>query len=347
LVYYPGLNDTGGVNVEAAAVTTAGDFTPLTVTAPDTTGQFPNDMTIVNGKFVYVAMDDTGAVEGFSIDSGTGTLTPIAGSPFTPIAAEADNVVSDPQGRFLFVSGAFSSVISVFQIDATTGALTEAPGSPFGSFNLSFANSLTVDGTGQFLYVGQVFDIAPLDEFMIDQNNGALSEFASFDLGVAQLHADPTGKFLLGVKEIQSSFHSATDQHIYVFAIDPLTGAPSPVAGSPFATTSAPFDFTISPDGQFVYVVGDDLSENVTNLEGYQLDGTTGALTALSGSPFTSLPADFIQCKFEQGGEVMVCTSDFSQESHFTAVNADTSTGDLTPGAGLDILINFPFAITN
>jgi 6-phosphogluconolactonase (cycloisomerase 2 family) len=347
LVYYPGLNDTGGVNVEAAAVTTAGDFTPLTVTAPDTTGQFPNDMTIVNGKFVYVAMDDTGAVEGFSIDSGTGTLTPIAGSPFTPIAAEADNVVSDPQGRFLFVSGAFSSVISVFQIDATTGALTEAPGSPFGSFNLSFANSLTVDGTGQFLYVGQVFDIAPLDEFMIDQNNGALSEFASFDLGVAQLHADSSGKFLLGVKEPLFEFGAATDPHIYVFAIDPLTGAPSPVAGSPFATTSAPFDFTISPNGEFVYVMGNDPSTlEISPVEGYSIDGTSGALTALAGSPFATLPSDLVQCKFESTGETLVCTS--SSLINFSALTANTSTGDLSNTVpDLDNVFSFPFAVTN
>lgn len=347
LVYFPNLNSTGGLDIDGAVVTTAGDFTPLTVTPPDTTGQFPNDMTIVNGKFVYLAMNDTGAVEGFSIDPGTGALTPIPGSPFTPTAAEADNAVADPQGRFLFVSGAFSTFISVFQIDATTGALTEAPGSPFSSFNLGFANSLTVDGSGKFLYVGQVFDTIPLDEFLIDQNNGALSEFGTFDLGVAQLHADSTGKFLLGVKEIQSSFGNATDQHIYVFAIDSVTGAPAPVAGSPFTTTSAPFDFTISPDGQFVYVVGNDLSGIVTNLEGYQLDGTTGALTALSGSPFTSLPTDLIQCKFEPGGEVMVCASDFSQASRLSVLNANTSTGDLTDGADLDVLINFPFSITN
>jgi 6-phosphogluconolactonase (cycloisomerase 2 family) len=345
VVYFQNFN-TNGADIDGAVVTTSGQFTQLTVTPPNTAGTITDDMAIVGGKFLYVPFTDTNAVEAFSIDPGTGTLTPIPGSPFALTGGTADTVVADPQGRFLFVGSEFSGFISVFQIDATTGALTEAPGSPFTSFNLVFADSITVDGTGQFLYAGQLDSTIPLDAFFIDQNNGALSEIGAFDLGVAQLHADPSGKFLLGVKEIQDAFFSATDQHIYVFAIDALTGAPTPVAGSPFATTSAPFDFTISPNGQFVYVVGDDLGGNVTAIEGYQLDGTTGALTALSGSPFSSLPTDLVQCKFEPGGETMVCTG--SLWDHFSVLTANPSTGDLTNTVpDLSVPLSFPFTITD
>lgn len=346
LVYFQNFNTTGS-DIDGAVLTTSGQFTQLTVTPPNTTGQTTDDMTIVAGKFLYVPFFDTSAVEGFSIDHTTGALSPIPGSPFALTSGSADTAVADPQGRFLFVGSEISGLISVFQIDGTTGALAEAPGSPFSSFNLFFADSLTVDGTGNFLYAGQTDSTIPLDAFSIDQNNGALSEIGAFNLGVAQLHADPSGKFLLGVAEIQDFFGSASDQHIYVFSIDPLTGAPTPVAGSPFATTSAPFDFAISPNGEFVYVVGNDLSGNIAALEGYQLDTTTGALTALPGSPFTTLPTDLIQCKFEQGGGEMFCASDFTQTSRFSVLTTNPSTGAVTNTVPDLSVPSFPFAVTD
>ena len=346
LVYFPNVDSTGALDIDGAVLTTSGQFAQLTATPPNTTGQSTDDMTIVAGKFLYVPFADTNAVEGFSIDHTTGALSPIPGSPFALTTGTADTAVADPQGRFLFVGSEISGLISVFQIDATTGALTEAPGSPFSSFNLFFADSLTVDGTGNFLYAGQLLSSTPLDAFSIDQNNGALSEIGAFNLGVAQLHADPSGKFLMGVAEIQDQFTFASDQHIYVFAIDSVTGAPSPVAGSPFATTSAPFDFAISPNGEFVYVVGNDLSGNIAALEGYQLDTTTGALTALPGSPFTGLPTDLIQCKFEQGGGEMFCSS--SSLGNFSVLTTNPSTGAVTNTVpDLAVPLSFPFAVTD
>ncbi|HVO79653.1 MAG TPA: beta-propeller fold lactonase family protein [Terriglobales bacterium] len=348
LVYFQNFDNTGASVIDGAVLTTSGQFTQLTATPVTTTGQHTDDMTIVGGKFLYVPFSDTNTntVEAFSIDHTTGALTPIAGSPFALPAGTADTAVADPQGRFLFVGSEGSGLISVFQIDATTGALTLNLASPFTSFNLFFADSVTVDGTGNFLYVGQLDPTIPLDAFSIDQNNGALSEIGAFDLGVAQLHADPSGKFLLGVAEIQDAFPSATDQHIYVFAIDSLTGAPSPVAGSPFATTSAPFDFAISPNGEFVYVVGNDTSGSIAAVEGYQLDTTTGALTALPGSPFTTLPTDLVQCKFEQGGGEMVCTSE--SWNNFSVLTTNPSTGAVTNTVpDLSVPLSFPFTVTD
>jgi 6-phosphogluconolactonase len=347
LVYFPNVDTAGAPDIDGAVLTTSGQFASLPVTPATTTGQITDDMTIVAGKFLYVPFADTNAVEGFSIDHTTGALTPIAGSPFALTAGTADTAVADPQGRFLFVGSEGSGFISVFTIDPTTGALTQT-GAPVTSFNLFSADSLTVDGTGNFLYAGQLNSSTPLDAFSIDQNNGGLSEIGPFNLGVAQLHADSSGKFLLGVAEIQDAFGVASDQHIYVFSIDALTGAPAPVAGSPFATTSAPFDFAISPNGEFVYVVGNDLSGNIAALEGYQLDTTTGALTALPGSPFTTLPTDLIQCKFEQGGGEMFCASDFTQTSLFSVLNVNPSTGAVTNTVpDLAVPLSFPFAVTD
>src|SRR4029077_14702777 len=130
-----------------------------------------------------------------------------------------------------------------FKIDQTTGALTTT--GTFQSFNMVSADSLAVDGKGNFLYAGQGDIVTPLPivAFSIDQRSGALTEIAGspFNLGVATVHADSSGKFLLGVAGILDQSSTATDDHISVFSIDPTIGTPNPVAGSPFLTTAAPF----------------------------------------------------------------------------------------------------------
>src|SRR5581483_5067305 len=105
---------------------------------------------------------------------------------------------------------------------ANTGALTQSPGSPF-TYGVSSADQFTVDGNGKFLYVGQQSTTLPLYAFMIDQNTGAISPVTGspFPLGVSTVHADPSGKFLLGVAGYVDEGGSSGDNHVHVFAIDP------------------------------------------------------------------------------------------------------------------------------
>lgn len=334
--------------VEAANLGTNGSFlTDTAVTPPTEAGSGADDMIIVNGKFLYIPYPDINKVQAFTIDHSTGALTAIAGSPFAlQSTAGADAVVSDPQGRFLFVGDEIhgTGAVSVFQINSTTGVLTEAPGSPFLSFGVFDADSMTVDGTGKFLYVAQGFFSAPVLAFSIDQNTGALSPVAGspFAMNVAQIHADPGGKFLLGVQEVQDATSAASDMHIYVFAIDATTGAPI-LPGTSAATTGAPFDFTFSPNGNFVYLT-EALNSAVTSIEGFQFDATTGNLTALQGSPFSSLPPA-IQCKFDQGGGLMFCST--SGGGAFSVFTANPSTGGLTHTVTDLSVPSFPFAVTD
>ncbi len=334
-----------GAGVNTANYSTNGTFTTVTnVTAPALAGAVIDDMTTVDGKYVYLPFGDINGVQALALNHSTGALTNITGSPFllTPTGATADTAVADPMGRFLFVGAEGTGSITSFQINSD-GSLTQSPFSPFTDTSRLFsADSLTVDGKGRFLYAGQLNFSTPLDGFTFD-SAGTLTEMvgAPFNLGVAQLHADSSGNFLLGVQQIQDA-GSATDQHIYVFSIDQTTGVPTPVAGSPFATTMAPFDFAISPNGKFVYVTGSVAgSTTISPIEGYQLDSTTGNLTALPGSPFMSLPAA-TQCKFEPSGGEMFCAT----ASGLTVLHASPSTGALTSGPSL-MVSNFPFAVSD
>lgn len=315
-------------------------FAPLSsYSSPSLPTNFADVMALVNKKFLYIPMGDA-TVQGFSIDRSTGALTPIPGNPVTVAGGvgTADGAWSDPLGRFLFVGSEGFADIWVFQIDPTTGALIATAGSPFTT-GLSSADIMTVDASGKFLYVGQGSVSSGVAGFSIDQSTGALTPLANspFSLAVAQIHASPTGEFLLGVAEIQDAGGgtSATDQHIYVYSIDPVSGAPTAVVGSPFATTMAPFDFAISPNGQFVYTVGTTVSSTVPSpIEGFQMDVTTGLLTTLTVSPFTSLLTPS-QCEFDQGGTALVCLD--SSLAQMTVLTASPSNGSLSHAADLGL----------
>jgi 6-phosphogluconolactonase (cycloisomerase 2 family) len=312
-------------------------------TAPTVATGFA-DVLLVTKKYVYVPMGNSN-VEGFSIDRKSGALTAIPGSPFTATGSlgTTDGAWADPLGRFLFVGSEGSGEIWVFQINATTGALTETAGSPFTA-GVFAADIMTVDASGKFLYVGQLSPSSGVAAFSINQTTGALTPIlgSPFNLGIAQVRASLTGEFLLGVAAIQDA-GSATDAHIHVLSINPTTGVPTEVNGSPFVTGSAPFDLAISPNGKFVYTVGTPSGTSTAGpIEGFQMDLTSGALTKLSGSPFTALPTAS-QCFFDQSGANLVCDS----SGKLVVLGASTTTGALTNVAALSGSGGFPFGVTD
>jgi len=351
----PGTNPGGGggntasflyylsnTNILGAGLSTTGTFAALNpFTPPTLPSSAGGDMIVVNKKFLYLPQNDSLTIQAFAIDHTTGALSTISGSPFS--TGSADAVASDPAGRFLFVGNHNSGHISVFQIDATTGALTATPGSPFSAFNLDFSRLLAVDGTGKFLYAGQGLSSLPVFGFSIDQNTGALSQIigSPFGLGVAGVRTDFTGKFAVGLTGITA------DNHLYVFAIDATTGFLSPVSNSPFATAmSTLLDVKIHPSSQFVYSFGLDTNSAFTAVEGFQLDASTGALTALAGSPFTGVPT-VAECKWDQGGGEAFCAN--ATTSAFSVLTTSTATGALTH-AVTDLTVTdnqVPFAPTN
>jgi 6-phosphogluconolactonase len=70
-----------------------------------------------------------------------------------------------------------------------------------------------------------------------------------------------------------------------------------------------------------------DTNSSVTAIEGFSLDASTGALTPLTGSPFTSVPI-VGGCKWDQGGGEAFCAN--SATNAFSVLSTSTSTGSLT-----------------
>jgi len=97
-----------------------------------------------NGYFLYVSNTTGGTISGYSINSTTGALTSLAGSPF---AIAAESIVTDISAGHLYAYGASASGMPAgtgmmaFSIDPSTGALTQIGGPiPFvGATALAYA----------------------------------------------------------------------------------------------------------------------------------------------------------------------------------------------------------------
>jgi 6-phosphogluconolactonase (cycloisomerase 2 family) len=339
-----------GSSIEAAGLTNQGVFGNLNpFTSPTLAGSGTDNMLIVSKKFVYIPQSSTTNIEGFTINRSSGALALIPGTPVT-LSFPADTIASDPQGRFLFIGNESGGDIASFKIDPVTGALTPAPNSPINVVGISSADVFTVDGAGKYLYVGEqsTSSSALVHGFSIDQTTGALTAVpgSPFALGVATLHTDPSGRYLLGVRGYVDLGGTSNDNNIYVFSIDSTTGFPSPVSGSPFAMAASANEFVIHPTGKFVFTMDVDASGSPTAMEGFQMDPTTGILTALTGSPFTALPGA-AQCFFEQSGVAMFCADTYFG-GNFEVFNVDPNSGAVTHSvANLGVGNNIPFAVTD
>ena len=122
-------------------------------------------------KFAYVANSGSNDISAYTIDSTTGALSLVIGSPFT--AGYWPYLVAvDPSGKFVYAPNNHSNDISAYTIDSATGALSPVSGSPFAAGNAPFG--LAVDPSGKFVYVTNLIS-DDIYGYTIDSTTGALS----------------------------------------------------------------------------------------------------------------------------------------------------------------------------
>jgi len=273
--------------IGATVVDTSGNFGQLLGFAnPPSSLQALDTMVVAQTKWLYQLVGSQ--LVGYSINGGTGALTAIPGSPFPLSGTEVASLATDSAGKFLFVCAANNDEVQVLSINQTSGALA-----PVGTFaTTGFAAQATTDGLGKYLYVTEGNLGGTVDVYAI-ASTGLLTPIASspLSISIATLHSEPTGKFLVGVTGNGANNGVGTpDNHVYVFSIDQSTGALSQVSGSPFATTLIPADLAVHPNGTLVYTFNGTVN-GLTGVEGFQLDTSSGQLTALAGSPFKGMVA--------------------------------------------------------
>ena len=305
----------------------------------------PNQSTGIAGTFslghLYVSdfLNDT--ADGFSINSSTGALTPITGSPFSlggtpPGAGGLTPFVAD--GRFFYATDLNARAVAGFSFDTNSGVLTPVPGSPFAAGNTP-VQAAQAGNQGKFLYVSDNGDSAGgILGFTIDPNTGALAPMSGspFPTGPAGSFPGPSalianGNFLY----VALAGTVNANNQIIVFSIDPNTGSLTPIAGSPFACGNDPLYMAIVPittsSQAFLYTAN--IQDNT--ISAFTVNDTTGALTPISGSPFAgaaTLAGIAVSPTAANSGNFFLYAAD--QSGRILGYAIDGSTGALSPIAG-------------
>ena len=260
-------------------------------------------MVVAQGQYLYVVLQVVQEIYGYSISS-SGTLTALNNFPISlsaiggiPANSYAQNaVITNPAGTLLFISSATDEQIAVYQI-GSDGSLTAAPGSPFAIPGFQPQN-LATDGLGRFLYASQNTNdhagtAAVAFSIATGTNAGALTVVGTYSAPIFEMRGDPSGNYLIGISGETVSQGLPDDDNLYVYSINQTTGALT-VPGTKYATTYAPYNIAMQPtatNGEFVYSFSLNAAGTANPVEGYQISPTTGALSAVQGSPFTTLQA--------------------------------------------------------
>ena len=212
--------------------------------------------------------------------------------------------VNSAAGTSTSPSGAIEGY-SVDSATTTSGPITgfTAPTVPpdDGGIGMVIAQS-------QFLYAG--FGIAAqIYGWTIDGTTGALTAISgspwsgsflhAFSAGVAadEMITNPAGTLLF--------ISLPSENEIYVYQIG-SGGVLTPAAGAPFSVPFGPLNLATDGAGKYLYAVNGDVSTHTgTEIAAYSI-GSSGALTAVPGSPF---PFPMWQVQGEPTGKFLIGTS--------------------------------------
>ena len=181
----------------------------------------PSQMVVdPTGKFLYVADHADYVVGGqfsvFAIDSNTGALTQISGSPFSYQSnALPSGIGMHPSGKFLYTALSNSAGVDGVSVNTGTGALTLIAGAPWSTGFLP--DYVAAAPSGSFLYVSQK-GVGAVNTFAINQSSGALTLSQTLNGGnPMQMVVDPTGKVLYASN---TGFHDVS-----IYGIDQTSGS--------------------------------------------------------------------------------------------------------------------------
>jgi YD repeat-containing protein len=273
-------------------------------------------------RFLFVANSGASNVAVYAVNAANGTLTPVPGSPFST-GPSPSSVATDPTANYVFVvnSGTYPGTVSAFAFDPTTGMLTAVGGSPFAVG--SNPKSVAVDPLGNFLYVTNSGSNT-ISGFTIDPAGGALTPIPGSPFYAGQnplgVTVDPADKFVLVADAGTTTRHGSSlslpdGGGGSTGSRAAIAAAGSRVGGSAFAPATGSWSQAEPSEGGLVLVAanghGDwDVSRPTKPRHGIKgilpkleaggggtagsgvsvlsINPTTGALSMVLGSPFTT-----------------------------------------------------------
>ena len=249
-----------------------------------------NQSTSTSNHDAYVTLPAWGSVLLLHIDGATGQIITGAQTPqqqdFTPAG-----LAFLPSKNILYAINSFDDTISIFNV-ASDGTLT------LGSTPIAVGaspNAVVIDPSGKYLLVtnnfssGGGYNGGDVSVFSIDASTGALSPVGS----PVPANTNPTNiLFTHSGKFVYVSNPEIGMVTGFAFA----NGVLSLVPETPVSSGQGGGALGLAVDGsdQFLYVTNPSATNpppnqsTIGNISGFNIDRTSGALTPILGSPFTS-----------------------------------------------------------
>ncbi|MGC3979696.1 MAG: beta-propeller fold lactonase family protein [Steroidobacteraceae bacterium] len=230
-----------------------------------------------------------------AIDSNTGGLTEVSGSPYS--AGDywpPDELVFHPSKKFAYAIN--GSQVRGYSIDSVTGQFTATPGSPY---SVSPAGSIgyggaTFTSNGRYLHIVRA---GAVDTFSVDDATGALILASSVIYNgnsATQPVLSKAGNFLYFGYTTSTYKRAPVDvsysQWLTAYSVDSSTGNLSAVAGVPYNIYNS--GYTLSPlaihrSGEYIYLFSS-VSSEPGSISVFASDNNTGQLSAIPNSPFAT-----------------------------------------------------------
>ena len=327
--------DTGFATIDSKGlVTGTGQGSPTitaTATPPGVSGATTVTVVPPSAEFAYVTNDTDNTVRVFKIDSSTGALTEISGSPFSNPGSGAASVTADPSSKFLYTANQGDGTVTAYAITPSVGGLSLISPNVF-SGNGAFGTA--VDPSGKFAYVGNLGDNT-ISGYSIDPTTGILtavpgSPFSSLPgTGPQGIAAHPGDNFIYVT--------GSGTNNVTRYTFDSTTGIlslPGTVFGPAPGTITKPVSITLDPLAKFAYTANNLPSPNYPN----------GSVTAYTINPSEpNLGALTVIGNFNAGtlfgGPAMVAVDPSGRFAYVagggvTAFTIDSTMGTLTPIPG-------------
>jgi 6-phosphogluconolactonase len=230
--------------------------------------------------YMYVSLQDDDKIVRFTMDAGTGKLTP---KGEVPVAGGPSPLTISPDRKVLYVGQRNVAGISSFRIDPDTGALTQS-----GTVAPEAAPTfLSTDRTGRYVlssyYQGAHAAVHPVGP------DGAVGgppiEWLETAIGAHAIQTDRSNTFAF-VPHIDNR---GGPNAIFQFKFDPHTGHLTPNSpprvGQP--TGTGPRHFCFHPSKDILYFS----NEQGSSVTGYNFDPANGTLSAFQ--TISTLPAGY------------------------------------------------------
>lgn len=213
-----------------------------------------------DGRFIFAAasggLPNTNGIAAFSVDTATGALTLVSGTPFRnpadgSVANQGDGISIHPNGEWIYMGLYGQGKMAAWSINPSTGVLTPIS-SPVSNNSPIYADeggsASIVSADGKFLY-GTAFSRSneanseKIITYEIDQSSGALTKLsdASTAGGPNDIRIDSTGNFAY-------TCNTMNPPSISAFSVNKTTGALSPL-------TPAYYDIDADNEGPAIMIM--------------------------------------------------------------------------------------------